>query len=65
MRVELQIQRFRQPKVQELGGPVCPHFDVGRFQIAMNHTLVVRGCEGLSDLKRDIQRIFDRDSALF
>ena len=46
---------FRDPKAQYLHRTVAPYFDVRRFEIAMNDSLLVRCFECIRDLLRDRQ----------
>ena len=54
---------LRQAEVEHLHGAVRPHFDVRRFQIAVDDALLVRGFERIRNLLRNGQRFIDRDRA--
>ena len=53
------FDRFRQPEVEHLHGPVASQLDVRGFEIAVDDALLVRRFEGLGDLLRDRQRLID------
>ena len=55
--------RLGEAEVQDLHGAVGPHLDVRGLQIAMDDALLVRGFERLGDLRRDRQRLIERDRA--
>ena len=54
----------RQAEVEHLDGAIGPHLDVGRFHIAVDDALLVRGFERLGDLSGDVEGFVDRDGAL-
>ena len=45
-------------------GGLGPHLDVGRFEIAVNNPLLVRGFKRLGDLLREGQRLVQRHACL-
>ena len=49
--------RFRQTEVEHFDDAVRRDLDVGRFEIAVNDALVVRGFERARDVARDRQRL--------
>ena len=52
---------FRQAKVENLHLPGWCDLDVGRFQIAVNDSLLVRSLQRVRDLTGDRQRFLERD----
>ena len=54
--------RLREPEVENLDGAVGCQLDVGRLQVAMHDTVLVRGLERLRDLPRDRQCFVDRNA---
>ena len=59
----MRFHRLGQSEVEHLHHAVSSNFDVRRFQIAVNDSLLVRRFEGLRDLVRDPQRVIGRDRA--
>ena len=57
------IQRFRETEIEHLDGAVVAHFDVRRFQVAMDDALVVSDFERFGNLAGDRQRFVDRNRA--
>ena len=57
------LQRLREPEVEHFHSAIRRDLDVGRFEIAVNDALFVRGLERLGDLLRDRQRFVNRDRA--
>ena len=55
---------FASPKSSTFTVPSVAHFDVGRFQIAVDDALLVRRFQSLGNLPRDRQRLVERDRAL-
>ena len=51
---------LRQPVVEDLHAAVGCDLNIGGLQIAMDDAALVRGFECLRDLKREPQRIFNR-----
>ena len=60
----LRRESLRQPEVEDLHRTVGPHLDIGRFQIAVDDSLLVRGFERLGDLFRDRERFIEWNRAL-
>ena len=58
------LERFGQPEVEHLHHAVKPHLDVGRFEIPMDHALLMRSFEGFGDLPGNGQRFINGDRAL-
>ena len=56
---------FRQPEVEHLDLTVGRYLDVGRLQVPVNHTFLVRGFEGFGDLDGECEGFFDWDCAAF
>ena len=49
-RVLRALQRFRQPEVQHLHTAIVGELDVGRLQVAMDDSLLVRRIQRIGDL---------------
>ncbi len=58
------LDHLREAEVEHLHGAVGGDLDVGRFQIAMNNPLLVRGVEGVRDLLGDWECLVERDRSL-
>ncbi len=54
IRSDDRVERFRQPEIEYLHLAVTGKSDVRGLQVAMDHALLVRGFEGISDLPSDI-----------
>jgi hypothetical protein len=59
----VRVRELREAEVQDFHGPVRPQLDVGRLQVAVDDSLVVRRLERLGDLFRDADGIVKRDRA--
>ena len=57
------VERLGEAEVEHLDGAVFAHFDIGRFQIAVDDPVLVRGFERIGDLLRYRQRFGQRDRA--
>jgi hypothetical protein len=58
------LEDLREAEVEHLHSAVGGDLDVGRFQIAMNNPLLVRGVEGVRDLLGDWECLVERDRSL-
>jgi hypothetical protein len=47
------LQRLGKPEIQHLNYSIGPQLHIGRLQIAVNNTLIVRRFQRLGDLARD------------
>ena len=56
---------FRQTEVQDLGAAAPGHEDVGRLDIAMNDSSLMRGVEGVSDVDGELRGVFRAGAGLF
>ena len=56
------LDRDGQPDVEHLDRAIAAQRDVGGFQIAMHDTLLVRRFQGVGNLRRDRQRLLQRDA---
>jgi hypothetical protein len=56
-------ERFGQPEVEDLDRAVGPKLDVGRFEIAVDHAVLVSGFERVGNLLRDEQHFVQRNRA--
>ena len=57
------LHRFREAEVEDFHRAIGAHFDIGRFQIAVDDALFVRGLERLRDLLRDGQGVVEWNRA--
>jgi hypothetical protein len=58
------FEGLRQTEVQHLHHAIGPHFHVGGLEIAMHNPQLVRRFDRLGDLRRDRQRVVDRNRSL-
>ena len=61
MAPDARVGRLGQAEVEHLHGAVGAHHDVGGLEIAVDDAPLVSGLERLDDLRRDAQRIVQRD----
>ena len=57
------FQRLGQTEIEDLDFAVAGEFDVGRFQIAVNDALFVRGFERVGDLAGDGESLVNRNGS--
>ena len=57
------LRCLRETKVQDLHDLVGRDLDIGRLEIAMDDSALVRGFERRRDLERDLQCVFDTEAA--
>src|SRR5262245_26572246 len=59
-RPERRAERLRQPEIEHLHHAIVLHEDVGRLEIAMDDSTLVRRFERLGELPGDRDRVLDR-----
>jgi len=66
----IRVHRLRQPEIEQLrrrcpGAPRAARrqHHVARLEIAVDDAVLVRGVEGLGDLRRDAERLRERQGA--
>jgi hypothetical protein len=60
---DFRVRELREAEVQDFHRSVRPKLDVGRLQVAVDDSMVVRRLERLGDLFRDAQCVLERDCA--